>query len=135
MLFLPPLFRLSVQMYPQRLSESANFFHIVRLISCGLGASLFVILWHRRQVFYYERLGENLTEFSQRTTDFLNRAQQFHMEGKKAFAQLSALLTRQATALALDDCFYLMGWLSVFLAISVLFTYFPLRLRPNILTA
>ncbi|CEK09871.1 MFS transporter [Legionella hackeliae] len=132
MFFLPPLFQLSVQRYPQKLSESSNFFHVVRLISCGLGASLFVILWHRRQVFYYERLGENLTDFSQKTIDFLSRAQQFHVEGKKAYAQLNVFLTRQATALALDDCFYLMGWISVFLAILVFLTYFPMRLKPNI---
>ncbi|ASQ46740.1 MFS transporter [Legionella clemsonensis] len=133
MLFLPPLFRLSVQMNPKKSSESANFFHIVRLISSGLGASLFVILWQRRQVFFYERLGENLTHFSQKTINFLNHAQQFHLEGKKAFAQLNLQLTRQATALALDDCFYLMGWISVFLAITVVLTYL-LHLKPNVAT-
>ncbi|KTC87230.1 MFS transporter [Legionella brunensis] len=135
-LFLPPLFRLSVQhVSPEKSGESANFFHIIRLLSCALGASLFVILWHRRQVFYYERLGENLTSFSHNTISFLNHAQQFHAEGKKALAQLNFFLTRQATALALDDCFYLMGWLSVLLLLILVFTYYPLQLKPKLLTS
>ncbi|WED42253.1 MFS transporter [Legionella cardiaca] len=134
-LFLPPLFRFSIQDLPSdKRGESANFFHIIRLLSSGLGASLFVILWHRRQVFYYERLGENLTAFSHNTINFLNRAQQWHAEGKKAIAQLNFFLTRQATALALDDCFYLMGWLSLFLLVILLFTYYPLQVRAKPLT-
>lgn len=117
-LFLPPLFRLSVRTYPQeKFAECANVFHIVRLLGSGLGASLYVILWHRRQVFYHDRLGSNLTVFSQNTMQFFDRAQLFNLSGKKALAQLNSYLDRQATALALDDCFYFMAWTMVFLLI------------------
>ncbi|KTD26134.1 multidrug resistance protein, MFS superfamily [Legionella lansingensis] len=131
--FLPPLFRLSAQIFSaEEAKEGVNFFHVVRLISSGLGASLFVILWHRRQDFYHQRLGADLTSFSQQTLDFFQRAREFNLQGKQALAQLNLYLTRQATALALDDCFYLMGWLSLGLLFVLLLTFYPLKLTPKL---
>lgn len=123
-LFLVPLFHLSTQSFkPEKLAECLSLFHVVRLLGSGLGVALFLILWHRRQVFYHERLGSRLTEFSQITTQFFHRAQQFNIEGKQALAQLNFYLNRQATALALDDCFYLMGWMLVALLIILFATF------------
>lgn len=123
--FLAPLFRLSAQTFPKdKLAECLNLFHIIRLLGSGLGVALFVTLWHRRQVFYYDRLGSRLTEFSATTQQFLKQAQQIPLQGKQSFAQLSYYLNRQATALALDDCFYLMSWILVFLLVLLLATYF-----------
>lgn len=123
--FLAPLFRLTSQTFPKdKLPECLNLFHIIRLFGSGIGVALFVTLWHRRQVFYYERLGSRLTEFSASTQHFLNQAQQIPLHGKQSFAQLSYYLNRQATALALDDCFYLMSWILVFLLLLLLATYF-----------
>lgn len=116
--FLPALFRLCIHVFPkpQQLA-SATFFHIVRLLGSGLGAALYIILWQRRQVFYHERLGSRLTEFSEITQQFLQRAARFHLSNKQAYAQLQVYLDRQATALALEDCFYFMGWMVVVLLI------------------
>ncbi|KTD31972.1 MFS transporter [Legionella maceachernii] len=124
-LFLAPLFRLSTQTPPpEKLPEALCFFHVSRLLGSGLGVSLFLILWHRRQVFYHERLGSNLTAFSQLTNQFFERAKFFNIQGKQALAQLDVYLERQATALALDDCFFLMGWILVALLILLSLTFF-----------
>jgi len=121
---LTPLFRLSIQTYPkEKLHECLNFFHIIRLWGSGIGIALFIILWHRRQVFYYDRLGSRLTEFSTITHHFVDKAQQFSLTGKQTFAQLSFYLNRQSTALALEDCFYLMGWLLILLLVILLSTF------------
>ncbi|MCC5015192.1 MULTISPECIES: MFS transporter [unclassified Legionella] len=123
-LFLPPLFRMSVTIYPQaQAAERINVFHIVRLLGSALGASLYVILWQRRQVFYHERLGSLLTPLAPPTQQFFERAEHFHLSGEKALAKLNALLDRQATALALDDCFYLMGWMMVILLLLVILSF------------
>jgi DHA2 family multidrug resistance protein len=124
-LFLAPLFRLSMQTFPkEKIAECLNFFHVIRLLGSGLGVALFVTLWHRRQVFYYDRLGSRLTEFSTVTQEFLKKAHQAPIPGTHAFAQLSYYINRQATALALDDCFYLMSWILVFLLGILLATLF-----------
>ncbi len=125
-LFLSPLFQLSVQTFPEaKHVECMCFFHVARLLGSGLGVALFLILWHRREVFFHLRLGSSLTAFAHETELFLERAKLLHIQGKHASAQLNYYLTRQATALALDDCFYLMGWMALslmfFLIIVVLF--------------
>ncbi len=123
-LFLQPLFRLSTKtILPTHLPDALSFFHLARLLGSGLGASLFVILWHRRQVFFQSRLGSRLTDFSEITTQFFERAKLHYLQGKQALAQLDFYLERQATALALDDCFFLMGWIIVALIIFVTFTF------------
>lgn len=123
-LFLSPLFQLSIHTFPEtKLAECICFFHVSRLIGSGLGVALFSILWHRREVFFHLRLGSSLTAFSQETQLFLTRAKLLHIQGKHASAQLNYYLTRQATALALDDCFYLMGWIALILMIFLIIAF------------
>ncbi|AUH72372.1 multidrug resistance protein, MFS superfamily [Legionella sainthelensi] len=123
-LFLSPLFQLSIHTFPEtKLAECICFFHVSRLIGSGLGVALFSILWHRREVFFHLRLGSSLTAFSQETQLFLTRAKLLHLQGKHASAQLNYYLTRQATALALDDCFYLMGWMALILMIFLILVF------------
>lgn len=132
-LFLSPLFQLSVNTFPEtKLAECICFFHISRLLGSGLGVALFLILWHRREVFFHLRLGSSLTAFSQETQQFLERAKLLHIQGKHASAQLNFYLTRQATALALDDCFYLMGWMALILLIFLI-VIFPFRSKKILL--
>lgn len=123
-LFLPPLFRLSVFTSPGSKSiECANLFHGVRVAASGIGVSLYAILLQRRQVFYHDRLGSGLTEFSTQTQQFFERAKQFYLTPEQSLAQLNLFLDRQATALGLEDCFYLMGWIIVALLVMVVASY------------
>ncbi|HHF7366571.1 TPA: MFS transporter [Legionella bozemanae] len=134
-LFLSPLFQLSVQTHPEtKLAECIGFFHVSRLLGSGLGVALFLILWHRREVFYHHRLGSKLTAFSQETQQFLEKAKLLHIQGKHASAQLNFYLTRQATALALDDCFYLMGWMALLLLFFLIIIFLFRSKKNSVLT-
>lgn len=120
--FLPAVFRLCFFVFPnEKLIDIVAIFQTARVIASSLGVALYMILWERRQVFYHERLGEQLTVFSEETKTFFVKAAQININGRMADAELSNFLDRQATSLALDDCFYLMGWLMVGLII-LLFT-------------
>lgn len=113
-IFLPPLFRLAFKPFSEKQApDVVVIFQFVRALGSGLGASLFLILWQRRQVFYHERLGASLTPFSGKVQNYFIHAKNFQLEGTRALSELEVLLQRQATALALDDCFYLMGWIMV----------------------
>ncbi|WP_454785832.1 MFS transporter [Legionella sp. WA2024007413] len=123
-LFLSPLFHLSVATcHETKFAECLCLFHISRLLGSGLGVSLFLILWHRREVFFHLRLGSSLTPFSHETQNFLQQAKLFHISGKHAFAQLNDYLTRKSIALALDDCFYLMGYMALSMLFVLVFIY------------
>lgn len=124
-LFLPPVYRLCFYSHiKQKSAAIATVFQVIRTLASGVGLAIYHTIWVRRQVFYHDRLGSKLTSFSKQTQIFFNNAKQFGLEGKKTEAQLEVFLDRQSTALALDDCFYLMGWLAVGLLILLVFTYF-----------
>ncbi|MES2345753.1 MAG: DHA2 family efflux MFS transporter permease subunit [Chlamydiota bacterium] len=123
--FLSPLFRICFHTFPQEKTlPVVGFFQLVRVLSGGLGAAFYSILFQRRQVFFHERLGEKLNVFSSNTKEYFNNAALLNIEGRSAVAELGNLLDRQATALALDDCFYLMVWILIGLFVLTLFTFF-----------
>ncbi len=123
-LFLPSLLHLIMQNQPPDLSIKAlTLFQITRASSSGLGATIFYTIWIRRQVFFYERLGGGLTEFSPITDQFFIRAKAFGLSKAQANPQLDEFLTAQATSLALNDCCYLMGWMTVLLLILFVISY------------
>jgi DHA2 family multidrug resistance protein len=121
--FLAPLFRMAfASLNHEETNDGVVIFQIVRSIASGLGASIYTTVWWRRSVFFYERLGSDLTAFSQETKFYFGKAAFFDIKGLKADAKLQDLLTKQAKALALDDSFYLMAWVCVILLIGILLT-------------
>lgn len=124
-LFLPPLFRLSFHTFTEEKSPHVmELFQTVRLLASTLGCAVYSTLWLRRRVFYHDRLGEKLTAFSAQTKTYLAKAKIIHLKGLAAMDQLEIYLDKQATALALDDCFYLMGWILTGLLVVYLLSFF-----------
>lgn len=120
--FITPLFSLSLQdIETKRLTQATGVFHFVRAMSGGIGTSIFNTLWIRRTIFHHERIGANLTPSSETMTSFLQDLESLGIKGKKALALTNDLLDNQAAMLALNDCFYLMGWL--FLALLLLLPF------------
>ncbi len=123
-LFLPPIRKLYAESsFHMQTLPTEVFFHVMRSLASAVGASLYQIIWQRREVFYHERLGSQLTVFSTQTQEFFANAKQFQLYGLKSDAQLDYFLERQSFALALDDCFYLMGWVMVALLVILIFTF------------
>jgi DHA2 family multidrug resistance protein len=126
--FLAPLYRLCFHTFPSvHLLPVINFFQLTRVLSGGLGAAFYITLWQRRQAFFHDRLGSQLTPFSPNTHHYYTAASELPPPGlptpTSATAELADLLDRQSTALALDDCFYLMTLLLCSLFVFLLFTY------------
>ena len=123
-LFLAPIFRLSFRSIPnEETLHVLGLFQVVRALSSGLGASIYATIWLRRQVFFHDRLGSKITNASTETQEFFSNARQLGLSGDHANAQLEYYLEREATSLALDDCFYLMAWILIGLLITFLFTF------------
>jgi DHA2 family multidrug resistance protein len=119
-LFLPPLlhFLLGFSKDHEGL-EAITLFQVTRALFSSLGAAIYTTMWQRRYVFFYERLGGQLTIFSQNTKDFFLKLKPFQFSKKIEIAQMQEGLDRQAKALALDDCFYFMGFTLLFLFIAL----------------
>jgi hypothetical protein len=68
-------------------------------------------------------MGEDLTSFSTLTDNYFQDSKRFGLSGLAADEQLEVILDRSATALALDDTFYLMTLMIGSLIIVLLFTF------------
>ncbi len=127
-LFLAPVFRLSIHAFPkEQMLHILSLFQVTRALSSGLGASVYDVIWQRRQVFFHDRLGSSLTSVDPETQQFFLAAKSIGLQGDHASAQLEYYLQRQATALALDDCFYLMAWILIGLLLTFLLTFLAKR--------
>jgi DHA2 family multidrug resistance protein len=124
-LFLPAVFRMSYHTFSSKHTEKVvEIFQVVRSVFSGIGAALYTILWQRRFTFYHERLGSDLTAFSQKTQTFFANAKERGITGKTVYSQLDYFLQREANALALEECFYLMGLIMLGLLFLCLLTLF-----------
>jgi len=130
-LFLFSLARLSLASHPLEKSDSVyEFFQITRIIFSSLGAALFCIGWQRRWAFFHERLGENLNWFSQLTQNFFHRGEnRFYLTEERTKGELANFLDRQATSLALNDIFGLMGYILLGLLVLLALTFLYEKVR------
>lgn len=100
------------------------YYQVVRSLSAGVGAALFVILWQVRRIFYHDRLAGTLNPFSESVALYKQHLKEYQIEGTNYLVTLEMALERQSTALALEDVFYFMGWLVVGLMGSLFLTLF-----------
>lgn len=122
--FLSPIFKLCFgSVSEEKLLPTLGLFQVFRALASGLGASVYDIVWQRRQIFFHERLGSSITPLSPQTQEYFSKANTIGLKGDYANAQLEYYLQREATSLALDDCFYLMAWILVGLLLTFLFTF------------
>jgi DHA2 family multidrug resistance protein len=129
--FITPLFALSVQGVPsEKLPTSTGIFHFVRAMVGGVGTSVFTTMWIRRSAYHHATVGENLTIYSTQTTSFLGQLSELGLHGKKGLEQLNVFLGQQADILAINDCFFLMGW--VFLSLLILLPFGRTKKSQNI---
>lgn len=109
--FLFPLLSLCTTCVPKEKKEAAlSLFQSIRLLGGALGVSVYTTLWYRRKVFYHDRLGSSLTLFSENTKQFFQDLSFIHIPAPDNLPLLEQALTKQATALALADSFYCMGF-------------------------
>ena len=114
--YITPLIQISIQdIQPQDLSSSVGIFHFFRAQSGAIGASVFTTIWERRSIFHHERVGSALTPFN----PFTPKAQD-----PAALEVLNRALDVQASMLAINDAFILMGWLYVLCLGGVLGYFF-----------
>lgn len=112
--FLFPLLIVCLRSLPKADSMlGLAFFQSVRLIAGSIGSVSYTTVWIRRKVFYHERLGEQLTPYSEQTQEFMSELSVYAPSPGGTRQLLENGLQVQSDALALADCFYLMGWIMV----------------------
>ncbi len=102
--------------------QSVN--QVNRCLFTGLGPALTTIIWERRQAFYFERLGEKLTVYSELTSNFFKRAMhRFNLTELQSLDELNKDLIKQSNSLGLNDTYALMGYILVVLLAGVVLSF------------
>jgi DHA2 family multidrug resistance protein len=98
------------------LAGASGVFNFIRLIAGGgFGTALYVALWDRREIFHHSRLTETTTMYDPLTQQFYeNLNLTLHLNQAESNLILENLLSQQSSLLAINDVFWLTGW--VFLA-------------------
>ena len=113
-LFLPPLLFMIVSCCQKEEGiEGLAFFHVFRTLGCCFGLGLLETVWQRRQIFYHQRLGSQLTQFSQLVDQFHQTTNRYFLSPNMSRAGLSRALSEQSASLGLNDTFYLITLLIV----------------------
>lgn len=115
-----PLSALALRPIPTKLlPQAAGVFHFTRAIFGGIGTSVFTTLWTRRTSFHYQNLASHVADSP--LIDHISIGES--MQSKYAFLDLE--IDRQASTIALNDCFWAMGW--IFLILFLITLSFTLK--------
>ncbi|HLB52654.1 MAG TPA: MFS transporter [Chlamydiales bacterium] len=119
----PTLIQIMMKFLPEENRiDAQELFQGIRNLASGLGASIFNIMWHRQSVFYHERLNEGLNLQNNQVQTVFMQKKILQVPGDP-FAKLNLMLDDQSWTLALEDVFFLMGWMAFFLFLLIASTF------------
>lgn len=115
-IYLPPiLFNIQKNASKADFAHAFCFFAIFRAVGSLLGTAGCHTIWERRTDFYHSRLGEEFTIFSHKTQILFDKLNLFHFHPLMKNSGLNVALNRQASSLALNDCYRLLAWITFIL--------------------
>ncbi|MCH9612590.1 MAG: Multidrug export protein EmrB [Chlamydiia bacterium] len=116
-----PLFAMSLsEVPPEKMPSGAGLFHFLRSLSGGIGTSIYTTIWVRRTVHHHLNLASDVTPYSALAAEYQTALNQIGLFGKKALTFFNNMVDQQASVLALNEDFYLMGFVALGLMFFVL---------------
>lgn len=111
--FFIPLIQIGLSEIPNKeISSSSGIYNFIRLtMGGGVGTSIYVTLWERREIYHRSVLVQNLTPFDPTYQRAFEIAKDLGVGDLKAQAILERVLEQQSYLLAVNDCFYFSAWL------------------------
>jgi DHA2 family multidrug resistance protein len=108
---------------PDKIPSAAGIFHFIRAMLGAVGTAIFTTIWQRRTYFHHMRMGESLTPYNPLLP---------HVSSQPALELLNRQVDVQAAMLAINDAFFLMGWLFIALiALLLVWNFFGKRTDKN----
>lgn len=112
-----------------QLNDASALFNQVRYLGGSFADAIFATLIQHRSEFHYDRLRGDVTLYSeavqQRLQDmtqyFVGKGADLVTAQKQALAAIAQTVQQQATVMAINDCFYLLGLLTLCSGIALLF--------------
>jgi DHA2 family multidrug resistance protein len=103
----------------EQLSDASALFNQVRYLGGSFADAIFTTVIQHRSEFHYDRLRGDVSLYNETTQQRLQEMMQYFMSkgadaataSQQAIAAIAHIVQQQATVMAIDDCFYLLGLL------------------------
>ncbi len=115
-LFFIPIVSMTLDPIPKsELAGASGVFTFIRLtVGGGFGTSIYITMWSRRSVFHHSRLGESITDFNPLQTQFYDHLHHtLQMPKGTAYQFINNLVSGQSSLLAVNEIFWLTGWVFI----------------------
>lgn len=128
--FFTPLISIVISGLPRdRVASALGLGNFCRILGGSFGTSISVTLWDRRESFHQSRLVEQVSPFNPLSLEYLQQLELLGFPGLKAYAQLADTITNQAFMLAINDVFWITGWIFISLLVIIWFTKPPFLVK------
>ncbi|WP_218082195.1 DHA2 family efflux MFS transporter permease subunit [Anthocerotibacter panamensis] len=97
--------------------SASGLFNMMRNLGGSMGIALLATLLDQREKFHSSTIGEAVSRYNplteerldQLTQNFMRHGMDFYTAQNQAMAQLDRLVRREATVMAFNDCFFIIG--------------------------
>jgi DHA2 family multidrug resistance protein len=103
---------------PPQIPSASGVSNFARITAGGFAASVVTTLWDRREALHQSRLADQTTIFSPLMRAAVENLHRFGFTDLSAQAAIARTMVGQAYLLAVDDIFYVSGWIC-FLLIAI----------------
>ena len=119
-MYFAPLIAIALgSLSPDRMAFGSGLVNFFRTTAGSFGASLVTTFWQRREAVHHTHLTEGITAYAPQVGHATSQLSDAGLSGIQSYAQINALLTQQSTLLAVNELFWISGWLFVLLVASV----------------
>ena len=130
--FFTPLVTIIIsKLSPQRVASALGLSNFWRILGGSFGTSISVTMWDRREAFHHSRLVEHINSYNPLANEFITQLHSLGFTDKKAFGQITNIITNQAYMLATNDIFWLSGCIFGSLIIIIWFAKPPFLVQKS----
>jgi DHA2 family multidrug resistance protein len=103
----------------EQLGDASALFNQVRYLGGSFAGAIFATVIQHRSEFHYDRLRADVSLYNETTQQRLQEMMQYFMSKgadsatatQQAIAAIAQVVQQQATVMAINDCYYLLGFL------------------------
>jgi len=113
-MFFAPLISITLAgLPPERVAFGSGLVNFFRITAGSFGASLATTFWQRREAFHHTQLVERVSDLAPQADHALAALATAGLRDAPALAQVERALGQQSTLLAVNDIFWISGWLFI----------------------
>jgi DHA2 family multidrug resistance protein len=114
---------------PSELASASGLSNFIRTMSGSISTAVMVWMWNRRTDYHHAVLTEHISNSAQAWTEYQSRLRTLGITGNSAFGYVNQVIGSQAATLAVNDVFWVLGFVFLLLVPMVWLARPPFGVR------